>query len=242
MTIFVIGCASQARALSDPNPPPTIAVVATPTASVAEPVSAPEAPPPDPCHVDEELTHAHDAMAEPTELSDWLAQARSRLFAPDVAQRELGGIAQEVVSLLAHRRYDKLVDFTTTKGLCLRARKGAPCETLAAEDLATCGHSQKRKTWSLGKGQEPSPEYTCGEAFPKIFYARDFLRKAAVHFNCFPESGRGSNGSPVVLSRPARGYVEFHDPGGSDGIWRSLWLVFDGEPGAPVLVEMISEY
>jgi hypothetical protein len=181
-------------------------------------------------------------MAEPTELSEWLRQARSRLFSPDLAQRELGGIAQEVVSLLAHRRYDKLVDFASTKGLCLRARKGAPCETLAAEDLATCDRSRKRKTWVLGKGQAPSPEYTCGEVLRKIFYARDFLRTASVHFNCFPELGRGNNDSPIVLSSPARGYVEFHDPGVSDGTWRSLWLVFDGEPGAPVLVEMISDY
>jgi hypothetical protein len=240
-SFILFGCGSNTRTVAEPSPSPTaVPVVLAPHISET-PTAAPEQAPPDPCHIGEELTLAHEAIARSAEPLEWLRQARARLFSSDEAERALGGISQEIVSLLWRRRYEGLVHFTSPKGLCLRAAKGASCETLTLEELAACGHSPKRRPWAVATGQDASPEYTCGEAFRKIFYARDFLRAPEVHFNCFPEPGRGNNRAPIVLSGPARGYVEFHDPGGSDGIGRSLWLVFDGEPDNPVLVEMISD-
>jgi hypothetical protein len=105
--------------------------------------------------------------------------------------------------------------------------------------LAACSASGIRTPWAVDDGHSDNPQYTCSEAFRKIFYARDFLH-AKAQFNCFPEPGRGNNASPIVLSGPRIGYVEFHTEG--EGGFRSLWLVFDGAPNAPELVEMISEY
>jgi hypothetical protein len=242
-----IACASSGAPATHtvPVPVPAPSAVSSMVAS-GEPLppAAPKAPPADPCHIDDELTRAHAAFAASAPPAEWLREARSRLFSAEEAERALGGIAQEIVSALASLRYEKLRSFADEKGVCLRAAKGAACETLSLDELAACGHFGKRRAWAVDDGKSPPTEYTCGEAFRKIFYARDFLRAPEVHFNCFPEPGRGKSAAPIVLSGPARGYVEFHDPGPgpADATWRSLWLVFDGEPEAPVLVEMISDY
>ena len=112
---------------------------------------------------------------------------------------------------------------TSSPGPMPRPRR---ISSIASVPLATPTHSD-------------APQYSCGEAFRKIFYARDFLH-AKAEFNCFPEPGRGNNPAPIVLSGPRIGYVEFHT--GGEGDYRSLWLVFDGAPNAPELVEMISKY
>lgn len=241
----LIACASASPA-SPTTPPPSPATDAPPPprAEKAPEVQTPAPPVPvDPCHIEDELTLAHAAFAAKEPALPWLDAARPRLLSHEEAERSLSGIAQEIVHALAYRHYDKLRNFADEDGICLRAARGAACEMLTLDELTACGHFGKRRAWAVdeGKGEAP-PEYTCGEAFRKIFYARDFLRAPEVRFNCFPEAGRSKKAAPIILSGPARGYVEFHDPGPADGTWRSLWLVFDGEPAAPVLVEMISDY
>jgi hypothetical protein len=229
--------------------PPSGPAAAAPSVPLTQrapeaPTGAPAAASNDSCHIDDELMLAHAAFAAKEPTAPWLAAARPRLLAHEDAERALSGIAQEIVSALAYRHYDKLRHFADEDGICLRAARGAACETLTLDELTACGHFGKRRAWAVEDGQqkEAPPEYTCGEAFRKIFYARDFLRAPEVRFNCFPEASRSKNTAPIILSGPSRGYVEFHDPGPEGGAWRSLWLVFDGEPTAPVLVEMISDY
>jgi len=238
-----VAAASEPRAPAPAAPSPSSTVAPTHEPSGATPAS----PPPssdantDSCHSTEELSAAFKALSPGGEESKWVQEGRERLWSEVDAERALGGIAQEIVSALAHKRYDKVAALTAPAGLCLRPAKGAPCETLSARELSVCAHSGKKKTWGAGKAGGPPPEYSCGEAFRRIFYTQDFLRKAQVHFNCFPDPGRG-NAAPVVMSGPAHGYVELADPEAGAGEERSLWLVFDGAPDAPVLTEMIAEY
>jgi hypothetical protein len=168
----------------------------------------------------------------------WIAEAGARLLQPDVAERALTGVSQEILSAIAHKRYDKLAAFAGPDGICMRAAKGAECKMLGAKALAGCSASRVRAEWSVGTGADEAPKYSCGEAFRKIFYTRDFLH-ASARFNCFAEPGRGNNAAPVVISGPHFGYVEAYSQ--TEEGTRSLWLVFDGKPEAPELVEMIAE-
>jgi hypothetical protein len=169
----------------------------------------------------------------------WIAQAGARLLEPYVAPRALTGVSQEILSALAHRRYEKLAAFAASDGICMRAAKGAECKMLGAKALAGCSASRIRSEWAVDTGGSVLPKYTCSEAFQKVFYSRDYLH-APARFNCFPEPGRGNNAAPIILSGPHLGYVELHVD--TDAGPRSLWLVFDGKPEAPELVEMIAEY
>jgi hypothetical protein len=251
VAFIVAGCAGgTAPASRAPVPASTSTAgeerVATRTAPVQKPpgpTTAPEET--DTCHWASELGAAFDALHPDTSREAWIASARAHLLPRDVAERSLTGIAQAVVSALAYKRYSKLAAFVGPKGLCLRAAKGAPCETLTAAEIAACGLPGSRKrAWPVDDGADAAPQLTCAGALSKVFYARDFLRKAQVQYNCFPAPGRGNNGGPVISSPPALGYVDLHDPGDgeSQGSWRSLWLVFDGDPAAPELVEMMAEY
>jgi hypothetical protein len=216
------------------SPKPT---AGAPTAAASSAPKAADAP--DSCHVSEQLALAYETVKPEGRKAQWLAEARVKLLLQEDAQRAFTGIAQEIVSALAHKSYSKLAAFAPADGICLRAAKGAPCQNVSPSMLAACSASGKRTPWAVDDGHSDPPQYTCGEAFRKIFYPRDFLHSKA-EFNCFPEPGRGSNASPIMLSGPRLGYVEFHTE--SDGGFRSLWLVFDGAPNAPELVEMISEY
>ncbi|HEX7671441.1 MAG TPA: hypothetical protein VF395_17730 [Polyangiaceae bacterium] len=246
VSLPLVACASSARPAFHTAPPSSPAAAASPPPKVENAsralLAAPPAASSDPCHIDDELKLAHGAFAAKEPMGPWLTAARPHLLPHDDTERALSGIAQEIVSALAYRHYDKLRNFADEDGICLRAARGAACETLTLQELTACGHFGKRRAWAVDEGKDSPPEYTCGEAFRKIFYARDFLRVPEVRFNCFPEAGRSKSAAPIVLSGPAIGYVEFHDPGPADGTWPSLWLVFDGEPTAPVLVEMISDY
>ena len=193
----------------------------------------------DACHVSEQFALAYETMKPENPKEEWLARARAKLLPKELAERVLTGIAQEVVSALAHKKYEKLAAFAPEDGICLRPAKGAACQIVSKSALAGCSASAKRSPWAVDDGGSDAPQYSCKEAFQKIFYARDFLH-AKAEFNCFPEPARGNNPAPVVLSGPRLGYVEFHTEG-EDG-FRSLWLVFDGTEKAPELVEMISEY
>ncbi len=227
---------------STPSEASVPAVVPAPhppsAASAAPPVrSEPEA---DACHLTEELARAREVIAPDAKEPEWVAEARARLLSQEGAQRALTGISQEIVSAIAHKRYDNVAALIASEGVCLRPAKGAPCHQLSARELAACGHSSTRTAWAVDGGAEQA-KYTCAEAFRHIFYPRDFLRHVTVRFNCFPDPGRGKSPSPLVLSGPRSGYVEMYSAGSPGEGWRSLWLVFDGEPDTPVLVEMISE-
>jgi hypothetical protein len=222
-----------------PAPPPEPAAQPPSVASAAPPAADGGTAS---CHWNEELSAAFSQIAPNIDEKAWLATARSRLWPEVYAERALTGISQEIVSALAHKRYDKIAALVGPNGLCLRAAKGADCQTLSARELTACAHSGKRTKWAVDSGRDEEPSYTCSEAFRHIFYSRDFLRKGKPSYNCFPAPGRGNNGSPVIRSGPAHGYVELFDPGSDTEQYQSLWLVFDGEPNAPVLVEMISEY
>jgi hypothetical protein len=225
-----------------PSTPP-VAPVPVSTAATAAPATAPSATgasdPGDACNVGDELGRAFQAIDPPEKEAAWVRTAREKLLSPEDAPRALAGIAQEILSALAHRRYDKLAAFSSQEGICMRAAKGAPCQMLTRQKLAGCAASGIKMDWPVGEGGGEAPRYSCGEAFKRVFYARDFLHAKAA-FNCFPPSGRGNNPAPVVLSAPRLGYVEasIEDAGG----FRSLWLVFDGAPTAPELVEMIADY
>jgi hypothetical protein len=232
-------------ATASPEPAPAAATAAVPSepskaSTAAAPPKAPQpADPPDACHVNEQLQLAYESLKPEGRKAEWLANARVKLLPQEDAERAFTGIAQEIVSALAHKNYGKLAAFAPKEGICLRAAKGAPCQNVSPRMLTACSASGTRSPWAVDDGHSDAPQYTCGEAFRKIFYARDFLH-AKAEFNCFPEPGRGNNAAPIVLSGPRIGYVEFHTE--SDAGYRSLWLVFDGAPNAPELVEMISEY
>lgn len=252
------------RCASGPPPAPATGVTSEPAPAVAETAAAPESAPgpgvlapskapaapgaasetqgaaaSDACHVSEQFALAYDTLKPENPREAWLASARAKLLPKELAERVLTGIAQEVVSALAHRKYEKLAAFAPEDGICLRPAKGAACQIVTKSALAGCSASAKRSPWAVDDGRSDAPHYSCKEAFQKIFYARDFLH-ANARFNCFPEPARGNNPAPVVLSGPRLGYVEFHTEG-EEG-FRSLWLVFDGTEKAPELVEMISEY
>jgi hypothetical protein len=230
--------APEPAAAPPPSPPSPVSKATAPAASAAGSPSRPTDAP-DSCHVSEQLELAYESMKPEGRKSEWLANARVKLLLQEGAERAFTGISQEIVSALAHKSYAKLSAFAPKEGICLRAAKGAECQNLSLHMLAACSASGIRTPWAVDDGHSDNPQYTCSEAFRKIFYARDFLH-AKAQFNCFPEPGRGNNASPIVLSGPRIGYVEFHTEG--EGGFRSLWLVFDGAPNAPELVEMISEY
>jgi hypothetical protein len=246
------------RCASGPPPAPATGATTEPAPAVEETAAAPESSPAttasvataqtgspqvaaasDTCHVSEQFALAYETLKPENPREAWLASARAKLLPKELAERVLTGIAQEVVSALAHRKYEKLAAFAPEDGICLRPAKGAACQIVSKSALAGCSASAKRSPWAVDDGRSDAPQYSCKEAFQKIFYARDFLH-AKARFNCFPEPARGNNPAPVVLSGPRLGYVEFHTEG-EDG-FRSLWLVFDGTEKAPELVEMVSEY
>lgn len=226
-----------AKVAAPASTPPDSPKATAPTAPAPSGPKAADAP--DSCHVSEQLALAYETMKPEVRKAQWLAEARVKLLLQEDAERAFTGIAQEIVSALAHKSYAKLAAFAPADGICLRAAKGAPCQNLSPRMLAACSASGKRSPWAVDDGHADAPQYTCGEAFRKIFYPRDFLHSKA-EFNCFPDPGRGNNASPIMLSGPRLGYVEFHAE--NEGGFRSLWLVFDGAPNAPELVEMISEY
>jgi hypothetical protein len=214
-------------ATSTASPPPAV-----PAASAAQPSDA--------CHVTEELAAAYRNVGQGENEAVWTANGRAKLLSEEDAERALPGITQEIISALAHRRYDKLAAFAGPDGICMRAAKGAACQMLSPRALAGCAASGVKTEWNVDDGKDTPERYTCSEAFKRIFYARDFLHVGKPRFNCFPAPGRGNNASPVMASGPRLGYVELYSEG-NDG-FRSLWLVFDGSPTAPELVELISDY
>ena len=238
--------ASQAVPASKSATEPTTTVVAQapapppPSSDAPAPVpaAAPEAS--DPCHVSQELAQAYEKFGQGGDQREWTANAREKVLLQEDAERAFTGITQEIISAIAHKRYGKLAAFASSDGVCLRAAKGAECQMLSPRALAACAASGLRTPWAVDGAPGEGPRYTCGEAFRHIFYARDFLHVGKPHFNCFPEPGRGNNASPIVLSGPRLGYVELESDA-PDG-FRSLWLVFDGTPQAPELVELISDY
>jgi hypothetical protein len=265
----LVGAAVLAACSANP-PPESVSVPETPSRAepvASAPVAAPavrdvpaasapssEAPPagsvgspaskvsstswPPACHVPEELSHAFEAMNPGGDSHAWLVQAGARLLEPDVAERALTGVSQEILSALAHRRYEKLAAYAAPEGICMRVARGAECKMLGGKTLAGCAASRVRSEWPGAANGEEHPKYSCGEAFRNVFYTRDYLH-APARFNCFPEPGRGKNPSPIILSGPHFGYVEAFSQ--TDEGTRSLWLVFDGKPEAPELVEMIAE-
>jgi hypothetical protein len=194
----------------------------------------------DSCHVAPALAQAFAELGQGQSEAAWTANARAKLLSQEDAERAFTGITQEILSALAHRRYDKLAAFAAKDGVCLRAAKGAACQTLSPRMLAGCAASGVRTEWAVDSGRDEPARYTCGEAFRHIFYARDFLHVGKPRFNCFPAGGRGNNGASLILSGPRLGYVELLSET-SEG-FQSLWLVFDGSPLSPELVELISEY
>ncbi|HEX3593748.1 MAG TPA: hypothetical protein VHU80_01565, partial [Polyangiaceae bacterium] len=225
------------------TPVPTTALVGSASPSIPAPSARAPAPAPsdtDACHVSEELERAYAKLGQGEQRAEWLAQARTKLLSTDDAERALTGITQEILSAIAHRRYDELAAFAAKDGICMRPARGADCRMLSPRMLAGCAASRVRTEWAVDGGATESPRYSCGEAFQRIFYARDFLHVGKPRFDCFPEAGRGNNASPIVLSGPRLGYVELYSEG-PDG-FRSLWLVFDGRADAPELVEMIADY
>jgi hypothetical protein len=106
-----------------------------------------------------------------------------------------------------------------------------------------CATSSTEERWDVDDGSDEGPSYSCREAFVSIFFARDFRQPTAVKYNCFPELGRGNNASTILTPPVRQAYIEyFAAEAPPNEAWRSLWLVFDGEPGRPQLVELIAEY
>jgi hypothetical protein len=171
----------------------------------------------------------------------WEQQGLAHFFPRDEAQQKLSGVAIEVLSALAHQRYADLRQYLGPTGLCVRSGKGAGCRDLSPAELATCSTSKRSVEWTTSGAAGDRPLYTCGEAFRKIFYSRDFLRAKDVRYNCFPDRVRDKGATPIILSEPARGYVEVLDTD-ERGAQKTLWLVFDGPPEEPVLTELIAEY
>lgn len=121
----------------------------------------------------------------------------------------------------------------------MRAARGAPCQVLSERALAGCAQSRVRTEWPSSSTDDEPPHYSCGEAFRRIFYARDFLHVGKPHFNCFAGVGEGAQRAPIIDSASHIGYVELRSEE-SDGA-HSLWFVFDGDARAPELVEIISD-
>jgi len=192
----------------------------------------------DSCHVTVELARAYQKFGKGERRRQWIANARVKVLSADDAERALTGISQEILSAIAHKRYEKLAAFAGKDGICLRAAKGAECRVLSTRDLAGCSASRVRSDWRTGPADGDTAKFSCGEAFRRIFYARDYLHVGKPRFNCFDEAGSGDAAS-IMASPPRLGYVQLYSegPGGA----RSLWLVFDGDPRAPELVEMIND-
>jgi hypothetical protein len=197
------------------------------------------APANDECGVERELELAYDRIGEDAPRNEWLENARAKILSPDVAERAFTGISQEILSALAHRRYEKLAAFAAKDGICMRATTKAPCQMLSPRALSGCAASRVHITWPVGPGDEEMPQYDCGDAFRHVFYSRDYLHVGAPRFNCFSPRSGGSIEAAVIGSGPHLGYVELSGEGA--GRAQTLWLVFDGDPRNPELVEMISD-
>lgn len=202
--------------------------------------SAGASPADDECGVERELDLAYERIGEGAPRNEWLGSAREKLLPPDVAERAFTGISQEILSALAHRKYEKLAAFVGKDGVCMRVTKNAPCQELSPRALSGCAASRVHITWPIGPGDEEPPPYDCRDAFQHVFYARDFLHVGEPRFNCFSPANGGSGAASIIASGPHLGYVELRSEG--SGGTRSLWLVFDGDPRAPELVEMISDH
>jgi len=173
-------------------------------------------------------------------LEELRKRATDHLLSPEQAEREFGALARRIISTLAKGRYGELKTFVGPSGLCLRAAQGGECQTFSAEKVAACSSSTEVLAWGVDTGADELPKYSCGEAFKKVFYARDF-RKAKPRFNCFPAPGRGNNPNAIIQAGPYAAYVEFY-VGSNDIDWQALWLVFDESDGKPMLRELIAEY
>lgn len=229
------------------NVAPTSSRANSAPASSAAPHASVGAQAPSWCGLDGEL-QALTATAQDPELE--ATKLKRILLDPARAQELAGAAAAAAVRAIASGAYTdlaKLVD--PRRGLCLRPSKGAPCRQMSVKEIALCGSSRAKEHWDADDGSNTGPSYTCHEAFSNIFFARDFLKPTAVKYNCFPELGRGNNAG-TILSPPAhQAYVEYfaaeQEPTSKGDVpraWRSLWLVFDGEPERPLLVELIAEY
>ncbi|HVW26817.1 MAG TPA: hypothetical protein VHC69_15720 [Polyangiaceae bacterium] len=229
------GPAANASA-AETSPAPSTA----PAAASNRAKSAGASPADDECGLERELELAYERIGEGAPRNEWLESAREKLLPPDVAERAFTGISQEILSALAHRKYEKLAAFAGKDGVCMRATKNAPCQELSPRALSGCAASRVHITWPVGPGDEEPPPYDCRDAFQHIFYARDFLHVGEPHFNCFSPANGGSGAASIIASGPHIGYVELRSEGA--GGTRSLWLVFDGDARAPELVEMIGDH
>jgi hypothetical protein len=254
---FAVACASS----STPPAAPAAAAPATPPPSTTSPVAAPSAvrpassasgpvapatsavagapAPEDPsavaaadCRIVPELELAYEKLGQGQPKKQWIMDAGAKLLEPETAERVLTGISQEIVSAIAHRKYGKLGALASKEGVCMRAARDAPCQVLSDRALAGC-------EWRSSSTDDAPPRYSCGEAFRRIFYSRDFLHLGKPHFNCFAGAGGGAQRAPIIASGPRLGYVELRSEE-ADGV-HSLWFVFDGDPRAPELVEIISD-
>jgi hypothetical protein len=233
---------SQVAGATDEHPASSAGGDVSPaTSAVAETASRDESPAgADECRVQAELGLAYERLGQGQPRKQWIADARERLLARDEAERVLTGISQEILSAIAHRKYEKLVAFAGKDGVCMRPARGAPCQTLSASALAGCAQSRVRMEWPRSAADPEPPSYSCGEAFRHIFYARDFLHVGKPHFNCFAGVGDGAQQEPIITSGSRIGYVELRSEE-ADGT-HSLWFVFDGAARAPELVEMMSDH
>lgn len=225
---------------------PALRPASTPTAVASGPNGAPvtssapatpSGPSADSCHVDDELTRAFASTSAGGDAKAWVDGARARLLDRTDAERALTGISQEIVSAIEHRRFDKLSRLVGSGGLCLRTAKGAPCNELTVAEVRGCGAARLKTSWTPGDDARPG---MCGREFRKTFYGRDFLREAAVRFNCFTDDE--GPGAPVVQNDSRLGYVEFRADPSADGRVESLWMVFAGTALAPELVELIRDF
>src|SRR5262249_45500431 len=155
-------------ALTPAQPAPAPAPAAPPPVTVAEPMTKPApgpsaAPPPAPdaCHVSEQLTLAYDALKPETRKAQWVAEAQAKLLIQEDAERAFTGIAQEVVSALAHKNYGKLTAFAPADGICLRPAKGAPCQNVSPRQLTACSASAIRSPWAVDDSHGDAPRYSC---------------------------------------------------------------------------------
>jgi hypothetical protein len=191
------------------------------------------------CHTVAELDLAYDKLGQGQPKKQWIVDAGAKLLEPDSAERVLTGISQEILSALAHKKYGKLGALAGKEGVCMRAARGAPCQVLSDRALAGCAQSRVRTEWPSSPTDDEPPRYSCGEAFRRIFYSRDFLHLGKAHFNCFAGVSDGAQRAPIIASGPRIGYVELRseEPDGT----HSLWFVFDGDPRAPELVEIVSD-
>ncbi len=159
---------------------------------------------------------------------------------PSLAER-----ADEVVTLLAARQFDRLAGYVhPEKGVRFSPSAFIDLQSdrvLSADQLAAVAKDKARYHWGLAEGSGAPIELSFADYVQHHVYDADFAQAEKVAVD--KTLGQGTSVNNLAEVYPGSRFVEYHFPGFDpqfEGLdWKSLRLVFEEQQGTWFLVGII---